>query len=78
MQFSRFLLEPRMFSHEFQSVWALMDIVLIQTRKFFHEYSHGDLTAKVLAVEHFVLYGIVLCLCIIIINMPNFASIITM
>ena len=55
MQFSRFLLEPRMFSHEFQSVWALMDIVLMQTQNFFREYSHGDLTAKVLALECFVL-----------------------
>ena len=30
----------------------------MQTWKFFHEYSHGDLTAKVLSLETFVLYGI--------------------
>ena len=59
------LLEPQMFSHKFQSVWALVDIVLMQTQKFFRKYSHGDLTTKILALEHFVLYGIVLCLYII-------------
>ena len=31
----------------------------MQTRKFFREYSHGDLTAKVLSLETFVLYGTV-------------------
>ena len=45
-----------MFSREFQSALALLDVVLMQTRKFFHEYSHGDLTAKVLSLEGFVLY----------------------
>ena len=30
----------------------------MQTRKFIREYSHGDLTAKVLSLETFVLYGI--------------------
>ena len=29
----------------------------MQTQKFFHEYSHGDLTAKVLSLKTFVLYG---------------------
>ena len=55
LQFSR---KPQMFSHEFQSFLALVDIVLMQMQKFFCEYSHGDLTAKALTLERFVLYGI--------------------
>ena len=47
-----------MFSHEFQSALALVDVVLIQMQKFFHEYSHGDLTTKVLSLESFALYGV--------------------
>ena len=38
---------------KFQSALALVDIVLMQKWKFFHEYSHGDLTAKVLACESY-------------------------
>ena len=33
---------------------------LMQTQKFIDEHSHGDLTVKVLPLEHFVLYNIVL------------------
>ena len=29
----------------------------MQTRNFFRKYSHGDLAAKVLSLETFVLYG---------------------
>ena len=47
---SRFLLELRMFSCKFQSVLALVGIVLLETQNFFRKYSHGDLTAKVLAL----------------------------
>ena len=47
-----------MFSREFQSAMVLVDIVLMQTQQFFHEYSHGDLTAKVLSLKSFVLYSI--------------------
>ena len=32
----------------------------MQMRKFFREYSHGDLTAKVLSLEIFVLYSMYL------------------
>ena len=39
------------------SVLALVDTVLMQMQKVFHEYSHGDLTAKVLSLGSFVLYG---------------------
>ena len=42
------------FLHEFQSALALVDVVLMQTQKFFHEYLRGDLTAKVLSLK--VLY----------------------
>ena len=34
-----------------------MNVVLMQMQKFFHEYSHGDLTANVLSLKSFVLYG---------------------
>ena len=47
-----------MFSCEFQGVLALVDVVLLQKQMFFHEYSHGDLTAKVLALN--ILYYTVL------------------
>ena len=43
-----------MFSYEFQSALVLVDIVLMQTQKFFCEYPHGDLTAEVLSLESFV------------------------
>ena len=43
-----------MFSCKFQSTLVLVDVVLMQMRKFFHEYTHGDLTAKVLSLESFV------------------------
>ena len=33
-----FLIELRMFSHEFQSVLALVNVALLQTQKFFHKY----------------------------------------
>ena len=51
------LYEPQMFSHKFQSVLAFVDVVLMQTQKSFHKYlySHGDLTAKVLSLDSFVL-----------------------
>ena len=58
LQIMWFLLEPWMFSHEFYSVLALMDIVSIQALKFFCEYLQGDLTAEVLSLRSFVLYGI--------------------
>ena len=45
-----------MFFHEFESVLALVDVILMQTRKFFCEYSHSDLTAKVLSLRDFVLH----------------------
>ena len=47
-----------MFSCEFQSALQLVDVVLMLTQKFFREYSHSDLTVKVLSLESFVLYGI--------------------
>ena len=47
-----------LFSHEFQSVLALVDIVLMQMQKFFQEYLHGDLTTKVLTLKCFELYSI--------------------
>ena len=50
-------LELRMFSHEFQSALLLVNVVLMQTWKFVRKYSHGNLTAKVLSLESFVLYG---------------------
>ena len=56
--FSWFLLEPPMFSQEFQSVLALVDVILIEMQKFFSEYSYGDLTVKGLSLESFVLHGI--------------------
>ena len=43
-----------MFSHEFQSILALVVIVLMQMWKFFCEYSQSDLTMKVCSSE--VLY----------------------
>ena len=53
-----------MFSCKFPSVLAFRDLLahqshafLMQTRKFFCKYSHGDLTAIVLFLETFVLYG---------------------
>ena len=43
----------------FEVLWCLLvDVVLMQTQKFFCRYSHGDLTTKVLSIESFVLYGI--------------------
>ena len=45
------------------SINALMDyarlvgIIMMQTRKFFHEYSHSEQTANVLSLESFVLYN---------------------
>ena len=63
-QFSRFFPEPQMFSCKLPSVLAFTDLLahqshafLMQTRKFFCKYSHGDLTAKVLFLKTFVLYG---------------------
>ena len=44
--------------HKFQGALALVDIVLMQTQKLFCEYSHGDLTTKILSLESFVLYSI--------------------
>ena len=45
-----------MFSHECQSVLALVDFVLIQMWKFSaNSYSHGDLTVEVLSLGSFVL-----------------------
>ena len=52
---SRILLQKRMFSHEFQSTLALVDVVLMQTWQFICEYSHGDLTVKVLSLRRFTL-----------------------
>ena len=56
-------LELRMFSANFK-IFGLLEIfstsfcaILMQTRKFFREYSHGDRTANVLSLETFVLYG---------------------
>ena len=43
---SQFSLKLLSFSHEFQSVLVLVDVVLMQTQKFFHEYSHGDLYSR--------------------------------
>ena len=57
-QFSWILLKPIMFFHKFQSALALVHVVLLQTQKFFCEYSHGDLTVNVLSFGRFVLYGI--------------------
>ena len=57
-QLLQFLLEAKlMFSHEFQSALALVDIVLMQIQKFFRKYSQGDLTMKVLSLGSFVLFG---------------------
>ena len=42
---------------KFQTALVLVDVVLMQTQKFFHEYSHGDLTMKALSLSSFVLYG---------------------
>ena len=47
-----------MFFHKLQSVLALLDIVLMQTQRFFCEDSHGDLTARGLSIGSFVVYGI--------------------
>ena len=58
LRFSQILLKPQMFFHKFQSVLALVDIVLMQTQNFFHEYSHGNLTVNVLSLGSFVLYDI--------------------
>ena len=55
LELLRFSLEPQMFSHEFQSAFVLVDVVLMQTQKFFSEYSQGDLTVKVLSHKSFVL-----------------------
>ena len=33
-----------MFSHEFQSALALVNVILMQMQKCFLKYSHGDLT----------------------------------
>ena len=55
------LLEPGMFSRKFQSALSLVDVVLMQTWKFFCEYSHSDLTAKVLSHGSFVLYSMLPC-----------------
>ena len=43
--------------YEFQSDLALVDVVLMQTQKFFCQYSHGDLPTKVLSLGSFVLYS---------------------
>ena len=57
-------LEPLIFSANFKIFRRLeifsasFCVILMQTRKFFCEYSHGDLTAKVLSRETFVLYSI--------------------
>ena len=68
--FSQFLLEPQMFPTNF-SVLPLVDIVLMQTWKFFCEYLYGDLTRKVLAIKYFVQYiyiygsnAIILLICV--------------
>ena len=48
--------EPQMYSQKLQGVLGLMDIVLMQTQKFFREDAYGDLTMKVLSLESFVVY----------------------
>ena len=45
--FCRFL-EPQIFYRKFESALALADVICMQ--KFFHKYSHGDVTAKVLSL----------------------------
>ena len=36
----------------------LVEVVLMQTQKFFCEYLHGNLTAKALSFKSFILYSI--------------------
>ena len=77
LRYSRFTLNCECFSANFKlfrrleifntSFWA----ILMQTWKFFSEYSHGDLTAKVLSLETFILYGKFLC-----VNRQNFVHIV--
>ena len=44
-------------NHECFSV-ALVDVILIQMQKFFCKNSHADLTASIMSLGSFVLYGI--------------------
>ena len=46
-----FSLEMRMLSYEFQSALVLVEVVLMQTLRFFYECSHDDLTLKVFTIH---------------------------
>ena len=52
-----FTLNRECFVHEFSNAMTRIRKFFIKPRKFFREYSQGDLTAKVLSLECFVLYG---------------------
>ena len=62
--FTGFPLSHKYFSANFK-IFRCLEIfstsfcaILMQTKKFFRKYSHGDLTTKVLSLETFILYGI--------------------
>ena len=51
-------------NHErFQSASVFVDVVLMQTQKFFSEYSNGDLTTNVLTLKGFVLSTHITTMC---------------
>ena len=51
--------------NEFQSTLALVDVVLMQTQNFFHEYPQDDLiTMTVLSLRSFVLYSSMHCIAV--------------